>query len=79
MLLAGDPVISELMASNRATLDDGNGRSSDWIEIYNRGDETTDLSGWHLTDDLDNLDRWRFPDMQIAPGEYLIIFASGYN
>ncbi len=79
MLLAGDPVISELMASNRATVDDGNGRSSDWIEIYNRGDETADLSGWYLTDDLDNLDRWRFPDVQIEPDEYRIVFASGYN
>ncbi|MFC1757788.1 CotH kinase family protein [Planctomycetota bacterium] len=78
-LLAADLVISEFMASNRATIDDGNGRSSDWIEIFNRGDEAADLSGWYLTDDLENLDRWRFPEIQMEPGEYAVVFASGYN
>ncbi len=76
-LLAADPVITELMASNRSSLDDGNGRSSDWIELHNRGDETADLGGWYLTDDLTRRDRWRFPPVQIEPDEYLVVFASG--
>ena len=79
MLLAGDPVISEFVASNRESLDDGNGRSSDWIEIFNRGDDVADLTGWYLTDDLQNTTRWRFPNLQIEPGGYLIVFASGNN
>lgn len=79
MLLAADPVISELVASNQQSLDDGNRRSSDWIEIYNRGNETADLAGWYLTDDLENLTRWQFPGVQVEPDEYLIIFASGNN
>ncbi|MCA9217556.1 MAG: CotH kinase family protein, partial [Planctomycetales bacterium] len=78
-LLAADLVISELMASNRATLDDGNGRSSDWIEIHNRGDEAADLLGWYLSDDAEDLTRWQFPDIQIGADSFLIVFASGYN
>lgn len=51
-LLAGDlPIINEFMASNSGTIDDGNGQSSDWIEIYNPTATEIDLAGWHLTDD----------------------------
>ncbi|MCA9265972.1 MAG: hypothetical protein KDA60_19055, partial [Planctomycetales bacterium] len=41
-LLAADPIISEFMASNAGTLTDGDGASSDWIELFNRGDESID-------------------------------------
>ena len=60
-MLSAQPMITEIMASNRQTLEDGNGRSSDWIEIYNAGDQTADLTGWYLTDDPQTLNRWRFP------------------
>ena len=76
LLLAADPVITEWMARNQQSLDDGNGRSSDWIEVFNAGDEAADLTDWFLTDDLETLDRWRFPSVQIEPKEYLIVFAS---
>lgn len=79
LLLAADPVITEVMASNQQSLDDGNGRSSDWIEIFNAGDETADLTGWYLTDDSSNLDRWRFPQLELEPDQYLVLFASGTN
>ena len=35
------------------------------------------LDGWHLTDDDDDLQRWRIPDVSIPPDDYLLIFASG--
>ena len=38
-LLAADPIITEFVAANGSTIDDGNGATSDWIEIYNNGDE----------------------------------------
>ena len=76
-LLAAEPVISEFMASNGNTLADGEGNSSDWIEIFNAGDQPADLAGWHLTDRSDNLTRWTFPHVTIGPGEYLVVFASG--
>ncbi|MHC4734547.1 MAG: lamin tail domain-containing protein [Planctomycetota bacterium] len=70
-------VISEIMAKNISTLLDGDGLSSDWIEIYNPMGIPVSLDGWHLTDSDANLTMWQFPDgLQIEPGEFLIVFAS---
>jgi len=76
-LLAADVVISEFMAANQQTLEDGFNQSADWIELYNRGDETADLSKLFLTDDPDNLNKWSFPtDSELVAGGYLLVFAS---
>jgi hypothetical protein len=82
LLLSGEVMISEFMASNNLTIDDGDGGSPDWIELYNPGDVEVDLADWFLTDDEDNLEKWRFPDdpgidTTLSPGEYRIVFASG--
>ncbi|MHC4735334.1 MAG: PA14 domain-containing protein [Planctomycetota bacterium] len=77
-------VISEFMASNASQppleegeLLDGDGISSDWIEIYNPTDTAVNLDGWYLTNSKSNLTKWQFPNgLQIEPGEFLIIFAS---
>ena len=79
-MLAAQPIITEFMASNNDTLLDGNGNSSDWIELFNVGDMTVDLEGWYLTDDATDLTKWQFPDHSesvLDPGEYLVVFASG--
>lgn len=80
LVMAGQPVITEFMASNHGTLLDGDGAASDWIEIHNPTTQAINLAGWHLTDNLDNLDKWTFsavPQAILDPGEYLIVFASG--
>ena len=70
-------VISEFMASNTNTLPDGDGQSSDWIEIYNPTYTAVSLDGWYLTDDDANLTKWQFPNgLDIGPGQFLIVFAS---
>ena len=82
LALSGQPVITEFVASNDSTLNDGDGISSDWIEIHNPTTETIDLAGWHLTDKADNLNKWTFPAAPqsiLDPGEYLIVFASDKN
>ena len=79
MLLAAEPVITEFMASNRSTLVDGDGDSSDWVEIHNEGDEPINLQGWHLSDDSANPTKWVFPSVEIGVGGYLVVFASGKN
>ena len=76
-LLASDLIITEFLASNRATLDDGNGNSSDWVEIHNASDTAIDLAGYRLTDAPDDLDKWVFPSVTIEPHDYLVVFASG--
>ena len=73
-------VISEFMANNTNTLLDKYGSSSDWIEIYNPTDITVELDGWSLTDSDVDLTMWQFPNgLQVKPGEFLVIFASGKN
>lgn len=71
------PIITEFVASNRDSLIDSDGDSSDWIEIYNPADEVVNLDGWFLTDDLDDLTKWQFPAIELEPGGYLVVFASG--
>jgi hypothetical protein len=70
-------VISEFMASNESTLQDEDGDYSDWIELYNPTDQAVDLTGWSLTDDADDLRQWIFPELTMASGEFLLVFASG--
>ena len=70
------PMISEFMAQNTATLQDEDGDWSDWIEIHNPTENPLSLAGWHLTDRADNPVMWEFPDVTLAPGGYLVVFAS---
>lgn len=73
----GDLVITEFMASNDGFLEDDDGNSPDWIEVYNTASGPINLGGWSLTDDSDRLRMWTFPDRELRAGEYLIVFASG--
>ncbi|MEO1530147.1 MAG: lamin tail domain-containing protein, partial [Planctomycetota bacterium] len=77
-MLAGNPVLTEFMASNHSVLTDGFGDDSDWIEIRNDADTPVDLLGYHLTDNASNSDKWQFPVSRVLdPGDYLVVFASG--
>ncbi len=80
-LLSGMPIITEFMASNESELrDNASPREySDWIEIFNSGDEAIDLAGWHLTDRPGNLNKWTFPSVVLPAEEFLYVFASGNN
>jgi hypothetical protein len=71
------PIISEFVACNKSSLHDKEGDSSDWLELFNPTDKAIDLGGWYLTDDVNDLEKWELPDVPLAPGGYLVIFASG--
>lgn len=73
---AADIVIHEFMASNTTVLADEDGQYPDWIELKNTSDAVVSLDGWYLTDDAEDTNKWRIPDVSINPGEYLVIFAS---
>lgn len=72
-------VISEFLASaeNAAGLKDEDGELQDWIELHNRGSNPARLAGWSLTDDPEEPGLWIFPDIILAPGARLVVFASG--
>mgnify|MGYP000135570702 CR=1 FL=1 len=70
-------LISEFVASNENGLADEDGDESDWIEIYNPNEVEVDLSNWYLTDDAQDLTKWRFPAVTLAGDRYFLLFASG--
>lgn len=72
-------MITEVMSSNSLTILDGFGLSSDWIEFYNSGDEAINLKGAGLSTNINKPMMWKFPDFEIGPHEYKIVFASGLD
>jgi hypothetical protein len=61
-------VINEISFNNDAQPDPG-----DWIEIYNKGKEDVDISGWKLTDS-DTTHQYIFEaNTTIKPNSYLVI------
>ncbi len=61
--------ISELMPDNESPEYD----FRDWIELYNGGSETVNLQGCGLSDKENKPFEWTFGDVELAPGEYLVL------
>ncbi len=71
-----DIVINEIMASNTKSVADQDGEYDDWIELHNKSETPVNISGWGLTDNPDNLDKYKFPAGTIVPAKgYLIVWA----
>ena len=68
------PLISEFVASNSSGLLDDNGRTTDWIEIFNSG-PAINLAGYSLTDDASNPSKFVFSNQFLFTDEYLVVFA----
>jgi len=67
--------INEFMASNSNTITDGFGEYEDWIELYNGGPESVWLGDKFLSDNLANPSKWALPDISLAPGGFLLVWA----
>jgi hypothetical protein len=71
-------VINEFSARESEHLDERE-EAEDWIEVYNNGDETIDLAGLFVTDNLSNKQKYQIKtsdeNTTIAPGEYKILYA----
>jgi spore coat protein CotH len=71
-----DVVINEVMTANTLSAKDQDNEFDDWIELYNNSTNTVDISRWILTDNPDNLDKYRIPNgTKLAAKSYLIIWA----
>ena len=69
-------VINEIMASNTTTVADDAGEFNDWVELYNKSSQAVDLSGYFVTDNPANLDKWEIPQGTILqPDSYLVLWA----
>ena len=67
-------VISELMIKNRACLQGPDGGFPDWIELYNRSEDSVSLEGWALSDREGKMDSV-FPALTLKPQERLLVYA----
>lgn len=75
--LRAQVVINEVLPSNAGVNTDEDGDSSDWVELKNLGDEPVDVEGYVLSDDINDLEKWVLPAVEIPAGGYLLIWCSG--
>ena len=79
-VVVGQVRINEVMSTNSyyAPLPDGS--CYDWIELYNSSEETVNLKGWMLSDNLKLAKKWVVPaDLLLEPHGYGLIYLSGLN
>ena len=74
---AAPVIINEVLADNKYGIKDSYGDRSDWVEILNQSDDPVDLSSYYLSDDPADPLKWRFPEVEIMPHTYLVVFLSG--
>ena len=72
-------VINEIITSNSSVITDDDGSYEDWVELYNSGTESVNLSGFGLSDNVSLPYQWVFPEYWIQPGEQLLIWCSDKN
>jgi len=63
--------ISEVSAASAAKSGE-----ADWIELYNGSDSKIDLAGWHLTDSLDEPEKFELSSVEIPAKGYSVVYAS---
>lgn len=76
-LLIGQTIRINEVASSNSTYFDEDGDTPDWIELHNYGSQSISLKDWSISDNLDNLSKWVFPDISLKANEYLLLWASG--
>ncbi|MBR3504938.1 MAG: lamin tail domain-containing protein [Clostridia bacterium] len=67
--------ISEVQTDNWNTLRAADGAAPAWIEIENTGRESVSLRGAYLQKDLKVARAFVFPDIELAGGGFLVVFA----
>ncbi len=77
--LAAQIRINEVLASNLLGRADEDGDFGDWIELVNVGPLALSLEGSGLTDDPRIPFKWIFPEVRLAPDQYLVVWCSGKN
>ncbi|MFM7374511.1 MAG: lamin tail domain-containing protein, partial [Chthoniobacterales bacterium] len=66
--------INEVQSTNTG-LPDQHGQLLDWVELYNPGGSSFDLSGYYLSDSLSNKLKYQFPNGTTIPaGSYLLVW-----
>ncbi|WP_306641978.1 CotH kinase family protein [Sanyastnella coralliicola] len=72
----GQLVINEVCSANGSSFTDFEGDTPDYIELYNPGSTAESTEGLHLTDSGNEF-KWPLPELEIGPGEYIVVACSG--
>ena len=73
-------VINEVNTSNMGGIADSFGGREDWVELYNTTSATVDLSGWYVSNKVNNPTKWAFPAGASIPANgYLMVYCSKRN
>lgn len=71
-------IVNEIMPNNKGVFKNKTYNDySGYVEIKNTSDETINLKGYSLSDDINAMYKWQFPDISIKSNEVLVVFTSG--
>ena len=69
-------IINEYVTHNKGASYNASGEYSDWVELYNTGEDIS-LKGLAISDDKNDLNKFILPDKIIKSGEYVVINLNG--
>lgn len=72
-----DLIINEIMNNNSSYLPQNGNKYYDWIELKNNSNKKINLSDYCLSTTSNNLSMYKLPDIELKPGEYYLLIASG--
>ncbi len=73
----GRLVVNELVSDNDGFHKADDGMVYDWLELANVGDAALSLSGLYVSDDYDEKELHPLPEISLAPGAFVVLFATG--
>ncbi|MEZ4627202.1 MAG: lamin tail domain-containing protein [Eubacteriales bacterium] len=69
-------VVNEIVSSNKRSLVDENLGTPDWIELYSSGSAPLNLSGYGISDNMQDMHKFVVPESnRPVAGEYLVLYA----
>jgi len=69
--------LNEAMSNNFNWILNDLGQYSDWIELYNPKDTLWNTDAYYLSDNIDYLNKWPLPNMNIQPNGFQVYWATG--
>lgn len=74
--VAGAQLKFNEISANKGVVDE-DGTDVDWLELINYSPGIINVSGYHLSDDANDLTKWTIPSDEVNPQQLYPLFASG--
>ena len=71
--------ITEYITNNISNHKSSDGAYYSMIEIYNEEDKDINLKNYYLSDNINEINKYKFPDVVIKANSYIVVFTSGKN